>query len=417
MADALPPLGPAYLDPAAYLRDPRFHRSLSFTPSSSSPPLTVSYTLCGSSDPAAPCVIWINGMGHHRLASVLFDGLFAARGARLLTVERGGAGLSSAVPLKDRTRISHEALLAVLAKEGITEVSLLSHSNGIIYALYTLLHLPPPSSPDCPVRVKSWHLSSPYVPPWHSSSLPLLAARWIPPALTSRLGDVAVLAQKAYEPFARSSGWSAGVSSALKAWSAGVVSPLTSSADAAAAAEEEVTPTAADATRQRNRFVEVNAKRPPHERMFGGLYYGPSLFSRGMKVAFEEGRGAMGQEALICLRQGEGAAWNWFDEREEGVVPEGELYSRGFARLKEKLEREGWELPVSVACAAEDGIVPKKGREYLRGLLVDEVRLVKAEKWAEVEDAGHDDPLGLECVAEPLLQDVLRAHSATAGQQ
>ncbi|GAA5831042.1 hypothetical protein JCM11251_005122 [Rhodosporidiobolus azoricus] len=439
------PLTDAYLSPSTFLRSPRFHRTLEHNSR------TISYAVAGAQPPQPsdvngsdvppppPTVLWLNGMGSHRLACVLYDGLFAERGVRLITIDRPGAGLSTMCPLGERVKVSVEGTLAVLEAEGVKECSILSHSNGIIYTAALLLHLArlsastsshspvsdssAPSStanpssfpPAPPVKILSWILSSPYVPPWHSESLALSAARWVPSPLTASLGPLARFAQRVYEPFAKSAGWSAGVSGAIKevsgAWGAGFVSPGTAAdARAAAEGEEPPPPTQAEAERQRQRYREANAKRPEHRQLFGGEYYGPILFTRSMKIAMGEGKmEGMGQEALLCLRVGEGREWGWFTAEEEGgKVEETEMYEKVFGMLKETWGEEP--LPMSVVYGAEDAIVPSKGQEYLRHLLVDRLKLVLPEQWQVVPDAGHDDALGLTCVAEPMLARLLAIH-------
>ncbi|GAA5857386.1 hypothetical protein JCM8547_002254 [Rhodosporidiobolus lusitaniae] len=459
------PLTDAYLDPVAYLRKENLHRTLTFRPSPSpltsfrastnggatssdgtyppAPPqeLTVSYAVVGafpsptssssSSSPSSassssppnpsassspPTLVWLNGMGHHRCASCLLDGLFASSGVRLITVDRPGAGRSTMVPLRDRSRVSFEALLAVLKKEGVTELSLLSHSNGLIYALYFLLHLPPH------LTVKTWTLSSPYVPPWLSSHIPLTLARWVPPALTANLGPIAITAHKVIDPFVKSASWSAGVSGVLVelsgAWGVAIVSPGShpaGGAEAGAGGEEDAPPPSeAEARAQRARFRDLNSRRPPHKQLFGGEFYGPTLFAKGMKIAFGEGKEGMGQEAQVCLRQGEAGlrgAWVGKEVEKEGVR-EGEILEKAFEALKERWEKEGEAVRMRVAYGKDDGLVYAKGRAYLRALLVDKLKLVETEKWQEIEDTGHDDPLGLVCIIEPMLEDLLAAHEA-----
>ncbi|GAA6012511.1 hypothetical protein JCM10207_009024 [Rhodosporidiobolus poonsookiae] len=413
------PLHEAYLDPAGYLRSERFHRTVTLTPTS--PPsststtepaqsMTVSYSFTGSPDPSAPVVVWLNGMGGHRMAAVNFDGLFSSRGVRLLAIDRSSSGKTTPCPLKYRVRISYEALLAVLKKEGITDFSLLSHSNGTIYAVYTLLRLQPSSG----IRVRSWILSAPWVIPLHSGSTALSAARWVPSALTSRLGSIFLAVNKVYTPMATSASWSAGLSGAMREVSAGFVSPWTGAAVAAGDEDgaDEVPPSEAEARRQRARFVELNAKRTPHRRVFGGRYYPKNLFGKAMKIAHGEQMDGIGQEALLCLRAGDGASWDWLDSADaDGAVPEVELYERAFDKLRRKWDEEGTGgIPMSVVYGKDDALVPAKGRIFLRLLLVEELGLVQPEQWTEIADAGHDDGLGLECVAGPLLDGVLAVH-------
>ena len=86
------PLG--YSDPDAYLSSLNFHRSLLFRPSclsdNSEPPHRVSYAVCGESSGAnaIPTVVWISGLGQHRLGAVQLDGYAKERGVRLITFDR-----------------------------------------------------------------------------------------------------------------------------------------------------------------------------------------------------------------------------------------------------------------------------------------------------------------------------------------
>ncbi|GAA5905845.1 hypothetical protein JCM8208_003353 [Rhodotorula glutinis] len=409
-------LPPAYLDPQAYLRREQFHRQTTYTPSyapaGTLEPHIVSYAVAGSLSPTAPVVVWLNGMGGHRLAATLEDGMFASRGVRLITLDRPSAGKSTPVPLRHRVTASFDALVAVLAAEGVSTLSLLSHSNGILYALYTLRHLPEHLS------VRSWALSSPYVPPWLSGSVALSAARWIPAPLVGQLGTVAGAVQRLAGPLERGLGWSSGAVRDWGGWAS--LGPWSSSAApaparpaAAAAAEED--PELLPPPKQLARFRRLNAQRPPHKRLFGGYYLPPGLFARGMQIAIDEGLDAMGQEAMMCLRQG-GARWECPGEDEAaggggaGAVDEGRLYERAFEGVRDLLRAEGREVELSVWCGEDDAIVPEKGREYLRALLVDRLEMVDPGRWHEIDDAGHDDTLGLSCVIEPLLDDVLRVH-------
>ncbi|GAA6047757.1 hypothetical protein JCM3770_001763 [Rhodotorula araucariae] len=412
-----PLLPPAYSDPEGYLLLDRFHRQTTYPPSYA-PDLalhSVSYAVSGALDPSAPTVVWLNGLGGHRLAASLLDGLFLSRGVRLLTLDRPGGGRSTQVPLAHRAQASLEALLAVLAAEGATTFSLLSHSNGVLYALYALLHLPPH------LTVTSWALSSPWVPPWHSGSALLSLARWIPPALTGRLGTLAGVAQRLAGPLERSAGWSAGL--VRDGWSSGLVSlgttaapvPVSAPAPAGPGTGDPSAPAPAPETlpppAQLARFRRLNAARAPHRRLFGGEYLPPGLFARGVRMAMDEGMDAMGAEALMCLRLG-GARWGWEEDEADGeAVDEAGLYERGFAALQRAWAERGKGVEVSVWYGEEDALVPRKGREYLRGVLVGRLGMVDPEQWHEVRDAGHDDTLGLCCVMEPLLEGVLRSHA------
>ncbi|GAA5876760.1 hypothetical protein JCM1840_002036 [Sporobolomyces johnsonii] len=379
----------AYLDPSGYLHSPSFHKSTTFTPTSCpSETHTVSYAVVGSPLPSSPVLIWLNGLGGHRLAGLLLDGICSEKGIRLVTLDRPSSGLSTPIALSYRVPTAHEALLAVLAHEGITTFSLLSHSNGIIYALYTLLNLP------AHLTVKSWTLSSPYVPPALSGSVPLSLARYVPESLTARLGGLVKGLQKLEVPLS----WSSGAVRSLGGWSSGIRVSLGGTSAAVAKDSPEA---------QYDWFVRTNAQRPPQRRLHGGRSHPAGLFSMGMAMAIEEGLDAMGEEALVCLRVGDGKCWGW-DEEEGGDVRG--LYERGFSRLRHVLAERGRAVEMSVWYGQDDGLIPLKGREYLRGLLVDRLKLVEAERWTEVEGAGHDEGLELEVVMGTLLERVVEAH-------
>ncbi|GAA5979572.1 hypothetical protein JCM10908_002970 [Rhodotorula pacifica] len=433
------PLPAAYRDPDGFLHDPVFHRTTTYAEDCPTGPLTVSYAVAGSADVNAPVVVWINGMGGHRLAACLLDGKFTASGVRLITVDRPSAGKSTPVPLADRVRLSHEALLAVLAAENITRFSLLSHSNGVIYTLYTLLNLPDH------LTVPSWTLSSPWVPPFLSGSTLLSIASWIPSPLTARLGGFVSGLQRVLGPLDAGLGWSTGVVRGMTEWSSGFVSmgthapstPTTALSSSAASSEsasalqgaasgsganatpgaQAIEPELLTPEKQRERFRRNNAKRPYHKKLFGGEYVPPGMFNEGMKIALAEGLDAMGLEAIMCLRQGDGANWGWVDASEPR--DEMQLYARGFGRLRDAMQGEEEQgarhrtrtpLRMSVWYGTEDGLIPQRGREYLRRLLCSELGMVADEDWHEIKGAGHDDPLGLTCVIEPFLEQVIEAY-------
>ncbi|GAA5951438.1 hypothetical protein JCM21900_004409 [Sporobolomyces salmonicolor] len=391
----------AYLDPSGYLHSPSFHKSTTFTPTScTSETHAVSYAVVGSLLPSSPVLIWLNGLGGHRLAGLLLDGICAEKGIRLLALDRPSSGTSTPVAVSHRVQTSHEALLAVLDHERITTFSLLSHSNGVIYAIYTLLNLP------AHLTVKSWTLSSPFVPPSLSGSVPLSLARYVPPSLTVRFGGLVAGLQKLEVPLS----WSSGAARDLGGWSSGIMVEGMSAVIRASEGEggERRPPPAKDSPEaQYERFVRTNAQRAPHRRLHAGRSHPAGLFSMGMAVAIEEGLGAMGQEALVTLRVGDGKYWGWGEE--EGGDERG-LYERGFTELKHVLAERGYAVELSVWYGKDDGMIPSKGREYLRGLLVDRLQLVEAERWTEMEGVGHDEGLQLEVMMDMLLERVIRAH-------
>lgn len=392
---------------------------------------------------------------------------------RLITVDRPGAGGTTRIPLARRAEASHEALLAILAQEEITTFSLLSHSNGVLYALYTLLHLPPQ------MTVTGWHLSSPYVPPWHSGSKSLSIARWIPTsAIALSLGTVLPALMRAEGAVSSWSAggwsWSGGMSSALASasagaglWSGGVAQTLMgngapppppspsppppppqiqSSQEQDHDADVDDEPTRARARldrleRQYVNFARRQAHKPVDKVAFGGRYHGSEAIDLVYSWMQAEGIDALGDEALVCLyKWRDGVRWGWEGEGEgegngDGEAREGEgvaaadddddgmrdtqaqtqasdetrLFERGFASLKKKLQDDGRTTDMHVVYGSDDFLIPTKGQEFLRELLVDKLGLVKASGWKVVPGCGHDETIGLECVAVPLFRAVALA--------
>ena len=324
-------------------------------------------------------------MGHHRLASSLFDGICSSFNVRFLTIDRPSAGLSTRIKLSERVRVSHEALLAVLEKEGIRKFEILSHSNGVVYALYTLLHLPDE------FEVNRWFMTSPWVPSSISGSIALNLAGYVPGDLTGRLGSLVWGVQKAIGPL----GVSMGFVRDWGTWSSGIINTGTGSTK-----ESNTTQLRRKGTplERIQHFESLQSLKPRDEETFGGSFYPNGMMDLGMKRVLEEGMEGMGEEARVCLRKG--CEWGWVQEGEEGIS-EKELYEKGFGRLKE----ERRELRVKVWTAGQDGLIPKKGREWMRELL-ERKEVVREGEWRECKKMGHDEVLGLKCVVEEILRDV-----------
>ncbi|KAJ7670734.1 hypothetical protein DFH06DRAFT_1369766 [Mycena polygramma] len=271
-------------DPSAYLALPRFNHSLDFEfalPGAASPtPATVTYALTAAPPDASwPLIVFFNGLGGHRLIAALLEGIARAHHVQILTLDRPGCGGSRSysssnsnsnggpipVPLASRTRWTHAAHLAVLAHLHTTRFAVISHSNGLFYALHTLLHLPPALS------VSSWTLSGPFIPPQISGSTILRLASALPAALPNALGSLLQIAP----PIARAVSWSGGLLSV----SAGLLGAAGSHDD--------------DEQRE--------LRKSAHQRTYLHRSVTPATQKAMMARGIKEARAAMGQEALICL--------------------------------------------------------------------------------------------------------------------
>lgn len=332
------------------------------------------------------------------------------------------------VPLAQRFTWFRESIVALLAHESITSLSILSHSNGDLYTI-NLIGLILDHHPH--LTVNEWILSSPFLPPWLSGSLALTAARWLPARATGCLGGLVSTVTKGTGlvsgMLSLSGGLSSGLSGASAGFSAGVansagggIAGLSSGiatgisqgwAKGAGISQEGEEAEASEAERSEaaeRRYTQFRlrqANKEEHRRVFSGRYIPPEVFTIASKWVLAEGLESLGQEALVCLRKGDGASWGW-GEAEDGSIDEHLLFERGFTALKQKLDREGRSLKMSVWYGEEDGLIPRQGQQYLKTLLVDQLRLVAPDDFHTIPAAGHDHILSLECMVTPLLQSV-----------
>ncbi|SCV72530.1 BQ2448_4067 [Microbotryum intermedium] len=439
--DPNPPTLPKYYgDAPTLLSQDKYDRRHSFRPSwisDDEAEHTVSYACVGAAkDDALETAVWINGMGGNRFAagqflrecvcirslisfsSAFLDGLFEMYRIRLIHIDRPGAGHSTSVPLTHRVEWSTQALLSILSHENIHHLSLISHSNGLIYTLHLLLHLPKSYT------LRHWFMSSPFVIPPLSGSWSLALASYLPAPLTGNLGTLASM-------FSTSMGWynsarmvsSGGLGGLTQGWGRSPSLPGSKSTTTAEEGDEETSnddePTRAHkkARKQYERFVKKqnnlyashdDVRHNEHRKTFGGYFFSSDLFDEAMKRAEQEGLGYMGDEALISLRKGEGVNWGWPTRSNEDDAGEGDLYLRGFREWKERWVSQGRSLPrIRVAYGSEDGMILKKGRDHLKNVLIDRLGLVKRDGWREVQGAGHDDTLGVTSLTEPWVQSVV----------
>ncbi|KAJ7859369.1 hypothetical protein B0H14DRAFT_632880 [Mycena olivaceomarginata] len=379
-------------DPAAYLALPRFNQTLDFDlqlPGAETHTATVSYALTDAPpDSPWPVVVFFNGLGGHRLIAAMIEGIAREHAVRILTLDKPGGGHSARVPLPlaARTRWMHAALLAVLSHLRITRFAALSHSNGLFYALHTLLHLPPS------LTATSWTLTGPFVPASISGALGLRLAAALPASLPNALGSLL----RVVPPVASAVSWSSG----LLSLSAGLLSspPAAATADGAPPTQEQ----------------ERQNRLPPHQRGYMHRAVGTACREAIMRQAMGESRAAMGQEALLCLHGGDAAPGGAAPDSVWGLGPgasDAEILRGAFTRLGERYADDA--LRIHVVYGAADGLVPAKGRAWLREVLGSTGLILESDppagtgdgatRWTEVPEAGHDDVLFLEEVVGGIL--------------
>ncbi|KAJ7472905.1 hypothetical protein B0H11DRAFT_2236783 [Mycena galericulata] len=378
-------------DPSAYLALPRFSHTLDFDlelAGVDGHTATVTYALTDAPpDGSWPVLVFFNGLGGHRLIAAMIEGIAREHKVQFLTLDKPNAGGSARgvrIPLAARTRWMHAALLAVLEHEHILRFAVLSHSNGLFYALYTLLHLPPT------LTATTWTISGPFVPPSISGSVGLRLAAALPAQLPNALGSL----MQIVPPVERIVGWSSG----LLSMSSALLSAPSASASDGGAGQEDVT--RADARERR---------KPPHERRYMHRFVGRACSQELMRRALDESRVAIGQEALFCLHGGAPApapagggggdadsVWGLGPGADDAAVLAG-----AFTRLTTRYPDDA--LRIRVVYGAADGLVPARGQAWLKGVLEGLGLVQEAGAWTEVPKAGHDDPLFLEEVVGGVL--------------
>ncbi|KAM0749796.1 hypothetical protein T439DRAFT_326689 [Meredithblackwellia eburnea MCA 4105] len=342
-------------------------------------------------------------MGGSRWFAWSLDGIAKQQNVHIVTFDRPSSGGSTPCPLSNRVEWTFYAILAILKDLPSKPASfhVLSHSNGILYALHLLLHLPPE------YKVLSWLMTSPYVPPWLSGNVPLSLARWIPPVATGQLGVLVSGVLRTFGPINSWPSWSTGFAKAGIAVSGGISGWVSGGGGTETAGSATSGSTTTEAPKdppemERARFVYRNAARPAHKRLYGRYYYSEECVRLVQQWTILEGADAYGPEALISFRVGEGGAnWGWGTAEGE-LDDQSQLYERGFQSLRAKF---GDSLTIKVYFGADDGLIPLKGRSYLKRLL-GEQELLKEGDWFEIEEAGHDEILGLELVVDSILETV-----------
>lgn len=349
-------------DSKAFLALPRFNRSLDFQIPSQAGVSTVTYAMTEPPLPDAPTIVFWNGLGAHRIAAAFLDGFLTEKGVRLLTIDKpyaGGSAVNEKVPVASRTKWAFAALTSVLDHHNITSFSLVSHSNGMIYTLYTLLNLPERFT------VRSWTLTGPFVPPSLSGAIGLSMATMLPSGLTGSFGSLLSTGSNVFLPLANAVGWSSGLFTSTSA----------------------------------SKEQDKEAQKPQNERGFGNRSISKSCADAMMKVALDGAKVSIGQETLLCLHGGSDGSWGFGQGSTDG-----EVLTSAFEQLAGLFPPGGDRaLKISVFYGKDDGMVPSKGRIWLKSLLERVGLLSEDAYWAEVPNQGHDDVLFRQTVWETAI--------------
>ena len=265
-----------------YAANIKFHQSFTLpaNPTIGRPrPIRVTYSdVDYRRDDTGPVILLIGGMfGGRWITLGSPDALAKHHKLRLIVPDKPGLGGSEAVPLEYRIENWLDIAPALLAHLAVPHVVLMSHSNGAIYLLNTVIKHRNLLHPVCPSVV----LLSPWVHPTHSSKMRYLT--WIPNPLYRNWASVA----KTVLPK---------VNETLN-FSTGIASSLKKTVDTC---EPKETPGVSD---------EIRCILPELTKVFPR-----NLFSENVSGGSDE--------AMICLKRGgkEGPSWGLFEDYDEAAM-------------------------------------------------------------------------------------------------
>ena len=230
-------------------------------------------------DTSGPVILFIGGMFGGRWAALGSpDALAQHHKLRLIVVDKPGLGGSGSVPLEYRIENWLDIAPALLAHLEVSHVVLMSHSNGAIYLLNTVMKHRNLLHPVCPSVV----LLAPWIHPAHSSKMSYLTR--IPSSLIRNWASVA----KALLPSLN----------ATLTFSTGVVSSL----------------------KKINDDTCVPKEMPGVSDEMRALL--PELAKLVLRNLFSEKVSGGSDEAMICVKRGgkKDASWGLFEDYDEAAM-------------------------------------------------------------------------------------------------
>ena len=276
-------------------------------------------------DPYGPVILFCGGMFGGRWAILGSpDALAQHHKVRLIMLDKPGLGGTGRVPLEHRIENWLDIVPGLLAHCRVSHVVLMSHSNGAIYLLNTVLrhrHLLHPTHP-------SLVFLAPWVHPAHSSSMRYL--NWLPSTCYRNWAAIA----KALVPR---------INDTL-VFSTGIVSSARN---------------ATGTTPVLERFLGVSDER---RALF------PELEKTLSRNLFSEHVSGGSDEAMICAKRGvyKGPCWGLFEDYDEAAMQIVAQESR--RRLAEPLTLPAQEAPRKLRIRAfygdSDAMIGIKGGEW-----------------------------------------------------
>ncbi|MCJ1430709.1 hypothetical protein MMC27_000059 [Xylographa pallens] len=279
-----------------------------------------------------PVVLVIGGMFGGRYMSMgSWDGLAKKHKLRCIVPDKFGLGGSGAVPLEYRIQAWLDMVPALLAHLHVKHVAIITHSNGTIYTLNTLLQLRHILHPTRPFVA----FLAPWVHPSHSGSLTALSL--VPDGMLNKWPSIAKFMNTNVAPMFMFSGQ--------------VVNSITESmlpgAQLEAPGQEDYDPELRMMFRDLERLVT-------------------KVFLEGSTIdPFPENISGGADEAILTLKRGDKWTWGLFADTDEAVSMV-VSQERGLASVANSsqngLRQE--KLRIAVFFAESDIMIGKKGQEW-----------------------------------------------------
>lgn len=402
------------MDPAVYLSQGKFHRSIRCNRTQA----RVTFALIGDwngdrvdgqrgdEQDEHNVILYVLPSGCSRYMGILLDGIANVKAARIVAIDRPGAGGTPICPATDRMRIATEQTLSVLEHLQVKHLDLLTHSAGWFYALNLITCAPEYFAP-LPNRATRFVFSSPFVPTHISGSV--LAV------LPKNVVSLTPLAASALGSAAKALSWSAGF--IPSSWQGSEEKDTPEGRRKKQEAREKSRKKKPDArfhppydthtdlgldawktANKRNAAEEIII--PRHPRTGRTIKNGDALLFDYFQI--EDCVKGVVEDFLFCLGKVEGMNNEGLDRWTAQKLDQTANVLDGFA------QQEARTVPSAemiVLWGEDDFMIPKKGKEYLMQMLKRTYAgktSTSCQEWV-LADGGHDTALTSKEVLDEVL--------------
>ncbi|KAI9150580.1 hypothetical protein HJFPF1_10354 [Paramyrothecium foliicola] len=299
------------MDAQAFLRDPRFNRSVELQIGGQRS-LHVKYADFGYQNEASGgdnVLLFLGPMFGSRMLHVFKDDLAKQHQVRFICIDRPGFGGTDAVGIAERLEVSRDIIISLLQHLGISHVALACQSGGTVYALDLILHHPEILQPAAPYLA----IGAPWIHPSHTGVFLMNVTSSLPVAAIGSIDKLATFFQTTVNPIVGPvTGFSLGVSQFLSGVGA---------APAGEAGQDE------------------------------GSQIEAELFPKMIEYAHSESIEGMSDEAILLMKRVDGTdGWgDWSD------------YDTLLPRLATALQTTGRQLSVDIYFGEKDSMIGDAG--------------------------------------------------------